>query len=63
MDGWKFLEERGRDADLAGIPVVALSASRGAALAGLGVPVIQKPFALAQLQALVREFCAFAGPT
>jgi CheY-like chemotaxis protein len=58
MDGWQFLEERQRNARLAGIPVVILSArddQGGRVLDANGF--LRKPFARDDLLRVVREHC------
>lgn len=54
MDGWEFLEEKSRHKELAGIPVVVLSA-----FPARNVPaqaVLRKPIDLLRLNATVEKF-------
>jgi CheY-like chemotaxis protein len=60
MDGWQFVEAAGRDANLAGIPVVVITA-----FANRGKPIraqqlLEKPIDLATLFAVARAYCG--GP-
>ena len=60
MNGWQFRAEQREDPDLAGIPVVVISA--GANLADQVVPLgihdfIRKPIQLGQLLATVGRYC------
>lgn len=60
MNGWQFRAEQREDPDLAGIPVVVISA--GANLAEQVVPLgiqdyIRKPIQLGQLLATVGRYC------
>jgi CheY-like chemotaxis protein len=65
MDGWAFLRERERDAELASIPVIVVSAAdpaqaRAAALGAAGQ--IQKPVTPAEVTACVRRRADRGGP-
>jgi len=64
MNGWQFLDERTRDAALAAVPVVVLSADPARQLAaGHGVvAVIGKPFDLSRLLRLVRAVTKAHAP-
>jgi CheY-like chemotaxis protein len=56
MDGWQFLEEKGGDARLAGIPVVLMSASRLPADSHEHVAaILQKPFSIEALLTTVER--------
>ncbi len=60
-DGWQFLAERSKDAALAGVPVVTLSAGgkslRAAAMALGADDFLEKPIAPDDLLAIVGRYC------
>jgi len=59
MDGWEFLRQKGSDAELAGVPVIVLSAidrSRAGELRADGYLV--KPLDFERLLGLIRTYCA-----
>jgi CheY-like chemotaxis protein len=57
MDGYRFLEERGKDPALASIPVAVISAGGGFDRERLyRIPVVPKPFSLPQLLTVVERF-------
>lgn len=64
MNGWQFLDERTRDAALAAVPVVVLSAdpTRQVASSHGVVAVIGKPFDLSRLLRLVRAVTKAHAP-
>jgi CheY-like chemotaxis protein len=55
MDGYGFLEQRGRDPALASIPIAIVTAGYGVDRDRLGqdVPILRKPFDLPQLLAVL----------
>jgi CheY-like chemotaxis protein len=56
MDGYQFLAECQKDAALASIPVVLLTAGRNVDQTGIeGRPIVEKPFGLLRLTDLVDE--------
>jgi two-component system chemotaxis response regulator CheY len=58
MDGWTFLAHQRKDAALAIIPVIVLSAVPPARLANVGAAAtLQKPFDLNELLATLRAHC------
>ena len=59
MDGWEFRRRQQRDPDLAGIPVVIMSAvDQGSRLAGLDAAAyVRKPLDLRRLLAAVEDCC------
>jgi CheY-like chemotaxis protein len=61
MDGWRFLVERHKDAQLASVAVLVLTAARGIDGPGLRAmgaeEVIQKPADPEQVLAAVRRYC------
>jgi CheY-like chemotaxis protein len=62
MDGWRFLDEKARDADIAGIPVIVVTASGRAAQTRAGADVVAwlaKPVELDELLAAAEA----ASPT
>jgi CheY-like chemotaxis protein len=60
MNGWQFRAEQQRDPEIAGIPVVIISAAaRDDAISGLGpAQFLKKPINLDQLLAAVEEHCS-----
>lgn len=66
MDGWQFLAARHREAALATVPVLVLTAIRGIdvpRLRTLGVQgVFEKPAAAEDMVTAVRRYCPAAGP-
>jgi CheY-like chemotaxis protein len=61
MDGYRFREAQKQDARLADIPVVAMSADRGAQLKTQGTGVrysLRKPLELDELLRIVSEVCS-----
>jgi CheY-like chemotaxis protein len=61
MDGWQFLAERQKDAALASVPVLVLTAARGIDGSGLRAmgaeDVLQKPVDPDDVLAAVRRYC------
>jgi CheY-like chemotaxis protein len=65
MDGFAFRAEQQRDPELAGIPVVVLTAHASAAHAAQQMAVdgfLKKPFDLDALLATVRRYCVAPSP-
>jgi CheY-like chemotaxis protein len=59
MDGWEFRRRQVQDPDIAGVPVVVLSALDPARAADLGgTAFLKKPLDFDRLLELVRRFCA-----
>lgn len=58
MDGWTFLEERQKNAHLAAVPVIVMSAAieQNASVPG-AVMCLQKPVNYAQLARSIEEIC------
>ena len=59
MDGWQLRKELQRDPDLAGIPIIVVSAdlSAGQSAAAAGVDFIAKPIEVENLVEVVRRVC------
>jgi CheY-like chemotaxis protein len=58
MDGWEFLREQHRDHDLAGLPVIILSALDPHRAGDTGAAVyLKKPLDFDRLVNLVRQYC------
>jgi CheY-like chemotaxis protein len=63
MNGWQFLEEKGRDPGLAGIPVVLMTAGRATGCDGVAAQV-RKPFTVDELKRVLESVrCASGGAT
>jgi CheY-like chemotaxis protein len=60
MSGFRLIETLRTDADFAGIPMVAMTAS--SSTAPVGVKVIRKPFGAAAALELVRAYCGDRAP-
>jgi CheY-like chemotaxis protein len=57
MDGWRFRAEQRRRAEIAGIPVIVLSAVTERAAGFDAVALLSKPLNFDRLLAVVRENC------
>lgn len=58
MDGWEFRREQQRDAEMAGVPVIILSALDQPRAAGVGADAfLKKPLDFDRLLELIRRYC------
>jgi DNA-binding response OmpR family regulator len=59
MDGWQFREEQSRRRDIAGIPVIIVSAAGKERIAGIDANgYLSKPVDLEQLLERISQFCS-----
>ena len=61
MNGWELLEAKNRDASLAAIPVVVLSATESKKLPGVSA-FVPKPYELDKVIGAIRKYCGEPAP-
>jgi len=57
MDGWQFRKEQKADADIAGIPLVAITATGKRPVLIDAAELVMKPLDLTQLFAAIERYC------
>jgi CheY-like chemotaxis protein len=57
MDGWQFRKEQKQDADIAGIPLVVITATGKRPVLIDAAELVMKPLDLTQLFAAIERYC------